>query len=79
MDGDRKLKQIFVYEQILNLSISTLTVSINSFDYLGSILSYVVIAVPIFMGKYDNLSPSDLSALISQVSYSNLVKYFVHW
>jgi ATP-binding cassette subfamily D (ALD) protein 4 len=38
-------------------------------DYIGSILSYLVLAVPIFAGAYDNLSPSEVGALISQVSY----------
>ena len=37
-------------------------------DYLGSILSYVILAVPVFGGVYDELSPADLSALISRVS-----------
>lgn len=45
-----------------------LNMSINLFDYLGSIVSYLVIALPIFSGAYDDLPTSDLSALISQVS-----------
>lgn len=43
-------------------------VGINTFDYLGSILSYVVIAIPIFSGVYGDLSPIELSALVSKVS-----------
>lgn len=43
-------------------------VGINTFDYLGSILSYVVIAIPIFSGVYGDLSPTELSALVSKVS-----------
>jgi len=43
-------------------------VFISIADYLGSILSYVILAIPIFGGTYDDLSPADLSALISRVS-----------
>lgn len=43
-------------------------VGINTFNYLGSILSYVVIAIPIFSGICSDLSPTELSALISKVS-----------
>lgn len=43
------------------------TVGVNTFDYLGSILSYVVIAVPIFSGIYGDLSPTELSTLVSKV------------
>ncbi|KAL8585399.1 hypothetical protein ACOMHN_063177 [Nucella lapillus] len=45
-----------------------LNFAINSADYLGSILSYVALAFPIFLGSYDDLSPSDLAALISKVT-----------
>lgn len=45
-------------------------VSVNSFDYLGSILSYIAIAFPIFLGTYDDLIAPDLSALISAVSFA---------
>lgn len=50
------------------LSMCLCSVGINTFDYLGSILSYVVIAIPIFSGVYGDLSPTELSALVSKVS-----------
>ena len=43
--------------------------AVNIFDYFGSILSYLVIAVPILRGDYDNLNPADLSSLISKNSF----------
>ncbi len=43
------------------------SVGVNTFDYLGSILSYIVIAIPIFAGEYDGLTPGELSALVSKV------------
>nr|XP_025976144.1 ATP-binding cassette sub-family D member 4 isoform X5 [Dromaius novaehollandiae] len=48
------------------------TVGINTFDYLGSILSYVVIAIPIFSGVYGDLSPTELSALVSKNAFVSI-------
>ena len=44
-----------------------LNLAVNIFDYLGSIISYLALAVPIFTGRYDDVSSSELSSLISQV------------
>ena len=49
-----------------------LTLVVNLFDYLGSILNYLVIAIPIFAGLYDDRTPQELSALISQVGGEGL-------
>ncbi|XP_067848285.1 ATP-binding cassette sub-family D member 4 [Heptranchias perlo] len=46
-----------------------LYIGVNIFDYLGSIVSYIVIAVPIFSGLYDGLAPADLIELVSKVIY----------
>uniref|UniRef100_UPI00398EAC5A lysosomal cobalamin transporter ABCD4 n=1 Tax=Pristiophorus japonicus TaxID=55135 RepID=UPI00398EAC5A len=45
-----------------------LYIGVNIFDYLGSIVSYVVIAIPIFTGRYDDLSPADLIEMVSKGS-----------
>jgi len=50
-------------------------VSIGVADYLGSILSYVILAIPVFAGVYEQLSPADLSALISQVITPEILCY----
>lgn len=44
-----------------------LNFAVNSFDYLGSIVSYLALAVPIFTGRYEGVSSAELSSLISQV------------
>lgn len=54
-----------------------ISVGVNTFDYLGSILSYIVIAIPIFAGEYDGLTPGELSALVSKVSYFK--QYLMWW
>ena len=42
-------------------------VSVNFFDYVGAILSYMIIAIALFSGKYDHMDATDLSSLISKV------------
>ncbi|KAI1318823.1 ATP-binding cassette sub- D member 4 [Mortierella claussenii] len=44
----------------------------QSVSYFGSILSYVIIAIPIFWGLYDGLPPSDVSAVISKISFVSM-------
>lgn len=43
---------------------------------MGSILSYVIIAIPIFAGVYDGLTPGEISALVSKVSFSKYVYFY---
>ncbi|XP_064623835.1 lysosomal cobalamin transporter ABCD4-like [Lineus longissimus] len=66
---NKKLNTLLNTQQKLVLKEYALNFSINMSDYVGSILSYLVLAVPIFAGAYDSLSPSDLSALISQNAF----------
>ncbi|XP_072480114.1 lysosomal cobalamin transporter ABCD4 isoform X2 [Notamacropus eugenii] len=49
-----------------------LYIGINTFDYLGSILSYVVIAIPIFSGVYGDFTPAELSALVSKNAFVSI-------
>ncbi|XP_023238099.1 ATP-binding cassette sub-family D member 4-like, partial [Centruroides sculpturatus] len=46
-----------------------LSLSVKLFAYLGSIFSFLLLAVPLFNGKYDSLSVADLSALISKNTF----------
>ena len=59
-----------------------LNLAVNIFDYLGSIISYLALAVPIFTGRYDDVSSSELSSLISQVypsySYMDVILFILH-
>ncbi|KAJ1660442.1 hypothetical protein IWQ61_000621 [Dispira simplex] len=53
-----------------------LDMSTEAFGYLGSIISYLILAIPIFAGKYDHLDPTALSSLISQTSFINMYLIF---
>ena len=47
----------------------------NFFDYFGSIVSYMVVSIPLFTGEFDDLMPGELAAVISKVyaEYSTLL------
>uniref|UniRef100_A0A5F9DEC1 ATP binding cassette subfamily D member 4 n=1 Tax=Oryctolagus cuniculus TaxID=9986 RepID=A0A5F9DEC1_RABIT len=67
MRTDRRLQRLLQTQRGLMSKELWLYIGINTFDYLGSILSYIVIAIPIFSGVYGDLSPTELSALVSKV------------
>jgi ATP-binding cassette subfamily D (ALD) protein 4 len=46
--------------------------SVNFFDYVGAIISYLIIAIALFAGKYDDLSPTALSGEISKNSFVSM-------
>ena len=46
------------------------SVSISLADYLGSILSYIILAIPIFSGVYDDKSATEISSIISAVRWA---------
>ncbi|KAI0222791.1 ATP-binding cassette sub-family D member 4 [Lamellibrachia satsuma] len=67
--ADARLDKLVNTQQKLVLREYFLSFSIQCADYLGSILSYVILAIPIFLGKYDDLTPAELSALISKNAF----------
>ncbi|XP_052502333.1 lysosomal cobalamin transporter ABCD4 isoform X1 [Budorcas taxicolor] len=69
MRTDRRLQQLLQTQRDLMSKELWLCIGINMFDYLGSILSYIVIAIPIFSGVYRDLSPTELSSLVSKNAF----------
>eukprot|EP00057_Strongylocentrotus_purpuratus_P019410 XP_011673884.1 PREDICTED: ATP-binding cassette sub-family D member 4 [Strongylocentrotus purpuratus] len=67
-NADRKLFSLVDVQLTLTNWEFWLNVAVNLFDYLGSILSYVIIAIPIFAGVYNGVPASEISGLISAVS-----------
>ncbi|RMC00609.1 hypothetical protein DUI87_23226 [Hirundo rustica rustica] len=72
MRTDRRLQRLLETQRELIGKELWLYIGINTFDYLGSILSYVVIAIPIFSGVYGDLSPTELSALVSKNAFVSI-------
>uniref|UniRef100_A0A672GJ26 ATP-binding cassette, sub-family D (ALD), member 4 n=1 Tax=Salarias fasciatus TaxID=181472 RepID=A0A672GJ26_SALFA len=66
---DRKLQELLQTQKSLINKELWLYIGVNTFDYLGGFLSYIIIAIPIFTGVYNNLTPGELSALISKNAF----------
>nr|XP_054756911.1 lysosomal cobalamin transporter ABCD4-like [Lytechinus pictus] len=71
-NADRKLFRLLDVQLTLTNWEFWLNVAINLFDYIGSILSYVIIAIPIFAGVYNGLPASEISSLISAYSFQTM-------
>uniref|UniRef100_A0A8C7JBI7 ATP-binding cassette, sub-family D (ALD), member 4 n=1 Tax=Oncorhynchus kisutch TaxID=8019 RepID=A0A8C7JBI7_ONCKI len=69
MRTDRRLQTLLRCQKSLMNKELWLYIGVNTFDYLGGILSYIIISIPIFSGVYNNLSPGELSALISKNAF----------
>ncbi|XP_066884192.1 lysosomal cobalamin transporter ABCD4 isoform X3 [Kogia breviceps] len=69
MRTDRRLQRLLQTQRELMSKELWLYIGVNMFDYLGSILSYVVISIPIFSGIYGDLSPTELSTLVSKNAF----------
>ncbi|XP_061561233.1 ATP-binding cassette sub-family D member 4 isoform X4 [Phycodurus eques] len=69
MRTDRRLQTLLQTQRNLINKELWLYIGVNTFDYLGGFLSYIIIAIPIFGGLYDDLTPGELSALISRNAF----------
>jgi len=66
---NNKLMEVCGVQQRLYNRNFPIDLSINLFNYVGAILSYVVIAVPIFSGVYDHLDNGELAQMISETGF----------
>ena len=46
----------------------------NFFDYFGSIVSYMVVSIPLFTGDFDDLMPGELAGVISKVCVNTILQ-----
>nr|XP_061806399.1 lysosomal cobalamin transporter ABCD4-like [Nerophis lumbriciformis] len=69
MRTDRRLQTLLKTQQSLINNQLWLSLGVNTFDFMGGFLSYIIIAIPIFAGLYDGLTPGELSALISRNAF----------
>ncbi|XP_039088213.1 lysosomal cobalamin transporter ABCD4 isoform X3 [Hyaena hyaena] len=72
MRTDRRLQRLLQTQRELMSKELWLYIGVNTFDYLGSILSYIVIAIPIFSGVYGDLSPTELSTVVSKNAFVSI-------
>ncbi|XP_042333502.1 lysosomal cobalamin transporter ABCD4 isoform X2 [Sceloporus undulatus] len=72
MRTNRRLQNLLLTQRELIGKELLLYIGINTFDYLGGILSYVVIAIPIFGGIYNDLDPAELSSLVSKNAFVSI-------
>ncbi|KFM71989.1 ATP-binding cassette sub-family D member 4, partial [Stegodyphus mimosarum] len=70
--SDNKLVALIKIQQSLYLRQFPLNVAVKVFSYFGSIISYLILAYPIFSGTYDDLTPPELSALISKNAFVSI-------
>ena len=49
------------------ISFCAFVASVNFFDYFGSIVSYMVVSIPLFTGEFDDLMPGELAAVVGKV------------
>lgn len=73
---DQWLHRLLRTQHSLILRQYALNFSVNLFDYLGGILSYILLAFPIFSGDFDSESPSEFSSLISANSF--IIMYLIN-
>lgn len=63
--ADSELNQVVGVQKKLLLRQLALDLVTQAFSYMGSTVSYAIIAVPIFTGAYDDKTGAELSSLIS--------------
>lgn len=60
---------MLIYIVVLIVCVSVcLADSVFMFDYVSTIISYSLIGVAVFTGKYDGMSSSELASAVSKVS-----------
>ncbi|KAG0174825.1 ATP-binding cassette sub- D member 4 [Apophysomyces sp. BC1015] len=79
-DGEREenvrarnsLNTLLTYQRTIINKELPLRLANQSFQYLGSILSYLIVAIPIFTGVYDDKDASQLSEIISKNAFVSM-------
>ncbi|VDI25461.1 ATP-binding cassette, subfamily D (ALD), member 4 [Mytilus galloprovincialis] len=73
---NNQLLSLLKMSQKLVLREYPLNFFINLSDYFGSVLSYLLLAIPIFGGSFDSMSSIELSAKISSTSF--VIMYLIN-
>ncbi|CAG8546815.1 9529_t:CDS:2 [Paraglomus brasilianum] len=62
---DELLMRVLGYQRKIVYKELSLQAVTEAFGYFGSVVSYMVIAIPLFSGKYDDIPTDELSAIIA--------------
>ncbi|KAG1238930.1 hypothetical protein G6F67_000028 [Rhizopus microsporus] len=66
--ANQSLNTLLTYQRSIVNNSLFLNMANESFSYLGSIISYFLVAIPIFTGALDGKDAGELSSIISQLS-----------
>ncbi|RCI00985.1 ATP-binding cassette sub- D member 4 [Rhizopus azygosporus] len=67
--ANQSLNTLLTYQRSIVNNSLFLNMANESFSYLGSIISYFLVAIPIFTGALDGKDAGELSSIISQSSF----------
>ncbi|KAI8887908.1 ATP-binding cassette sub-family D member 4, partial [Backusella circina FSU 941] len=77
VNATTSLNRLLTYQRTIVNKELPLKVANESFSYLGSILSYMIIAIPIFTGLLDDKDAGELSTIISKNSFVAMYLIFL--
>ncbi|KAI9305110.1 ATP-binding cassette sub-family D member 4-like protein [Cunninghamella echinulata] len=66
------LDNLLTYQRSIVNKNLPLQLANQNFAYVGSILSYLIVSIPIFLGVFDDMDASELSAVISKNSFVSM-------
>ncbi|CAG8449847.1 8679_t:CDS:10 [Ambispora leptoticha] len=69
---DSRLRSVLYYQRKIIDKELSLQVITDSFAYFGSVLSYLLIAIPIFSQKYEGIGKDELSRIISLNAFMSM-------
>ncbi|KAI7876940.1 hypothetical protein K492DRAFT_134633, partial [Lichtheimia hyalospora FSU 10163] len=74
--ANQKLDTLLAYQRKIVNKELPLHLANESFSYFGSILSYLIVAMPIFAGAFAGKDPSEMSEIISKNSFFSMYLIF---
>ncbi|KAJ8651536.1 hypothetical protein O0I10_012900 [Lichtheimia ornata] len=74
--ANQKLDNLLAYQRKIVNKELPLHLANESFSYFGSILSYLIVALPIFAGAFADKDPSEMSEIISKNSFFSMYLIF---
>lgn len=77
MTADYHFRNLLNVQENLILKQFFLSLSVNGAAYLGAIVSFLIIAIPIFAGIYNDMKPTERTELVGQNAFVSM--YLIGW